>query len=160
MCLPGRCAFRAALRSDLAQLLALYPHLNPADAIPPLEVAERSFEDLRKCDGSEVFVGLIQEAIVTSCTLVVIPNLTRGGQPSGLIENVVTHSDHRGRGFGKLILQTAVAAAWRADCYKVMLMTGSKNPATLAFYVAAGFEQNNRLPGATRSDTVRELMFA
>jgi hypothetical protein len=28
------------------------------------------------------------------------------------------------------------------DCYKVMLLTGSKNPATLKFYSDVGFEQN------------------
>ncbi|MDI1263234.1 MAG: GNAT family N-acetyltransferase, partial [bacterium] len=97
---------------------------------------------LRKFQGSEIFVGLAGGSIVASCTLIVIPNLTRGGQPYGLIENVVTHADFRGRGFGKKILQAAAAAAWQADCYKVMLMTGSKRPSTLAFYVAAGFEQN------------------
>jgi GNAT superfamily N-acetyltransferase len=102
---------RPALRSDLAQLLALYPHLNPADAIPPLNVAERRFEDVRKYEGSEIFVGLLDDSIVTSCSLIVIPNLTRGGQPYGLIENVVTHAAYRGRGFGKQLLQAAVAAA-------------------------------------------------
>ena len=87
-------------------------------------------------------MGLVQDAIVASCTLIVIPNLTRGGQSYGLIENVVTHAAHRGRGFGKQLLEAAVAAAWQAKCYKVMLMTGSKKPSTLAFYTAAGFEQN------------------
>jgi GNAT superfamily N-acetyltransferase len=133
---------RPALRSDLPRLFALYPHLNPADEIPPLDVAERRFDDLGKYDGSAIFVGVAQDAIVGSCTLVVIPNLTRGGQPYGLIENVVTHAAYRGRGFGKQLLRAAVAAAWQADCYKVMLMTGSKKPSTLAFYTAAGFEQS------------------
>jgi len=133
---------RPASRADLPQLLALYPHLNPADPIPPLDIAERRLEELQKYPGSAVFVGLADRAIVTSCTLVVIPNLTRGGQPYGLIENVVTHADYRGRGFGKQVLQAAVAAAWAADCYKVMLLTGSKNPSTLAFYAAAGFAQS------------------
>jgi GNAT superfamily N-acetyltransferase len=50
-----------------------------------------------------------------------------------LIENVVTHAAFRGRGFGKQLLQAVVAAAWQVDCYKVMLMTGSKKPSTLAF---------------------------
>jgi GNAT superfamily N-acetyltransferase len=146
---------RPALRSDLPRLLALYPHLNPADPTPQLDVAERRFDDLRKYDGSAVFVGLREDAIVTSCTLIVIPNLTRGGQSYGLIENVVTHASYRGRGFGKQILHAAVGAAWRADCYKVMLMTGSKEPSTLAFYAAAGFEQSKtgfqvrRLPSRT-----------
>jgi GNAT superfamily N-acetyltransferase len=133
---------RPALRSDLLGLLAPYPHLDPADKMPPLDVAERCFDELRKYRGSQIFVGLVRDAIVASCTLIVIPNLTRGGQPYGLIENVVTHTSYRGRGFGKQLLQAAVAAAWQVDCYKVMLMTGSKKPSTLAFYAAAGFEQN------------------
>ena len=87
-------------------------------------------------------IGVAEHAIVASCTLIVIPNLTRGGQPYGLIENVVTHVAFRERGFGKQLLQAAVAAAWQADCYKVMLLTGSKDPATLRFYAEAGFEQS------------------
>jgi GNAT superfamily N-acetyltransferase len=61
--------------------------------------------------------------------------------PYALIENVVTHTDHRNRGFGKAILKAATERAWVEGCYKVMLMTGSKRPSTIAFYGAAGFEQ-------------------
>jgi GNAT superfamily N-acetyltransferase len=106
------------------------------------ELAERRFEQLKRYPGSEVFIGLSEAAVVASCTLIIIPNVTRGGQPYGLIENVVTHAGFRGRGFGKRLLQVAVDAAWQVDCYKVMLMTGSKKPTTLAFYASAGFEQN------------------
>jgi GNAT superfamily N-acetyltransferase len=59
-----------------------------------------------------------------------------------MIENVVTHTAYKGRGFGKQLLRVAVEAAWQADCYKVMLMTGSKKPSTLAFYAEACFEQS------------------
>ena len=133
---------RPAARSDLPQLLSLYTHLDPADRVPSLDVAERRFEELRRYQGSATLVAVAEHAIVASCTLVVVPNLTRGGRPYGLIENVVTHAAFRGRGFGKRLLQAAVAAAWQVDCYKVMLMTGSKKPSTLAFYASAGFEQN------------------
>jgi GNAT superfamily N-acetyltransferase len=133
---------RPASRSDLPQLLALYLHLDPDDRIPSLDIATSRFEELQTYRGSAIFVGMAESGIVASCTLVVVPNLTRGGQSYGLIENVVTHTAFRGRGFGKLLLQAAVAAAWDSDCYKVMLMTGSKKPSTLAFYAAAGFEQN------------------
>jgi GNAT superfamily N-acetyltransferase len=133
---------RQATRLDLPQLLALYPHLDPADRIPTLEVAERRLEELARYDGSAIFVAISEHELVASCTLIVIPNLTRGGQPYGLIENVVTHASFRGRGLGKQLLSTAVEAAWQADCYKVMLMTGSKKPSTLAFYASAGFEQS------------------
>jgi GNAT superfamily N-acetyltransferase len=135
-------AIRQAGRSDLAALLALYLHLDPNDRLPSLEQAEQRFEQRGRYAGSGIFIGHVDGVLTSSCTLVVIPNLTRSGQPYGLIENVVTHSTYRGRGSGKQILQAAVEAAWKADCYKVMLMTGSKRPSTLAFYAAAGFEQN------------------
>ena len=133
---------RSVRSEDLPHLLALYPHLNPTDPIPSLAVAERRLQELLRYPGSAVFIGIADASTVASCTLVVIPNLTRGGQPYGLIENVVTHADHRGRGYGKQVLQAAVGAAWEAGCYKVMLMTGSKKPSTLAFYTAAGFEHS------------------
>jgi GNAT superfamily N-acetyltransferase len=133
---------RVASRADLPRLLSLYLHLDPADRFPTLDVAERRFDDLHNYPGSANFVGVVEGDVVTSCTLIVVPNLTRGGQPYGLIENVVTHSSFRGRGFGKQVLRAAVAAAWQVDCYKVMLMTGSKMPSTIAFYSSAGFEQS------------------
>lgn len=133
---------RHALPADLPQLLALYRHLDPDDDNPPLDLAAQRLDELQAYRGSAVWIGLIASSVVASCTLVVIPNLTRGGRAYGLIENVVTDAAFRGRGYGKQILQAAVAAAWLAGCYKVMLMTGSKKPSTLAFYSSAGFEQS------------------
>jgi GNAT superfamily N-acetyltransferase len=132
---------RPAGPADLPQLLALYIHLDPADESPPLDLAARRLDALRAYRGSAVLVGLSASSVVASCTLIVIPNLTRGGRSYGLIENVVTDAAYRGRGYGKQMLQAAVTAAWQADCYKVMLMNGSKKPSTLAFYASAGFEQ-------------------
>jgi GNAT superfamily N-acetyltransferase len=133
---------RPALAADLPRLLALYRHLDPLDESPSLGLAAERLTELQSLRGSAVLIGLAKNSIVASCTLVVIPNLTRGGRAYGLIENVVTDAAFRGRGYGKQMLQAAVAAAWQADCYKVMLMTGSKKPSTLAFYASAGFEQS------------------
>jgi GNAT superfamily N-acetyltransferase len=72
----------------------------------------------------------------------VIPNLTRHGKPFALIENVVTHGAWRRRGFGAALLKAAADRASWCGCYKVMLMTGSKESGTLAFYEKAGFEQS------------------
>ena len=104
--------------------------------------AEESFNRFLHYHGSVILVGAIGAELVTSCTLIVIPNLTRGGTPYALIENVVTHADHRGKGFGQRVLRSAVERAWAEGCYKAMLMTGSKRPSTIAFYEAAGFEQS------------------
>ena len=134
-------SIRAARPSDLERLLKLYPQLNPSDEAMSLDLAASRLGDINQLPGSAVLLGLLGNDLVASCTLIVIPNLTRAGRPYALIENVVTDALHRGRGYGTRILRAAVDAAWGAGCYKVMLMTGSKQPSTLRFYEKAGFEQ-------------------
>ncbi len=133
---------RVAQRGDLPAVLKLYPYLNPGDPDVPIAEAERIWEQYQRYPGSAVFIGLVAGVPVTTCALVVVPNLTRGGAPYGLIENVVTDAAHRKKGFGQAVLKAALASAWQHHCYKVMLLTGSTNPATLKFYRDVGFEQN------------------
>ena len=133
---------RTAAENDLPALLALYRQLHPDDEPVPLAVASNRLAQLLRYPGSSILVGIRDDALVATCTLIVIPNLTRGATPYALIENVVTDARHRKRGYGKLILEAAMAAAWRHGCYKVMLLTGSTDPATLKFYQEAGFAQS------------------
>jgi GNAT superfamily N-acetyltransferase len=135
-------SIRAAQPSDLEGLLALYQHLNPSDEAISLDLAASRLDGINRLPGSAVMLGLLGAVLVASCTLIVIPNLTHGGKPYALIENVVTDARYRGRGYGTRLLNAAVQAAWGADCYKVMLLTGSKQPSTLGFYESAGFEQS------------------
>jgi GNAT superfamily N-acetyltransferase len=134
-------SIRAALPSDLEGLLKLYPQLNPSDEPISRDLATARLDAINQIPGSTVLLGLLHDELVASCTLIVIPNLTNGGKPYGLIENVVTHAGYRGQGYGTSILHAAAKAAWDAGCYKVMLLTGSKQPSTLKFYENAGFEQ-------------------
>ena len=73
-----------------------------------------------------------------------IKNLTRGARPYALIENVVTSADCRGQWYATALLQTAAECARAARCYKLMLMTGSKNEPTLRFYERAGFNCSDK----------------
>lgn len=91
--------------------------------------------------GLTVFVAEADGRPAATCTLIVVPNLTRGARPYGLIENVVTDAGFRSRGFGRAVLKAAISAAWRQDCYKVMLMTGRSDEATLRFYERSGFSR-------------------
>ena len=124
---------------DLHELQTLYIHLDRHDISCTPEEAAAILDDFLRPRGNAILIGTIDHTLVATCTLVVVPNLTRGGKPYALIENVVTHADWRKRGFGAAILKAAIARAWDHGCYKVMLMTGSKRPETLRFYETVGF---------------------
>jgi GNAT superfamily N-acetyltransferase len=94
--------------------------------------------------GFTCVVGFHDGRLVSSGCLAIIPNLTRGGRPYALIENVVTHRDFRRRGFGRGILRDALRRAWDAGCYKAMLLTGSTRPETHRFYESCGFRSDEK----------------
>ena len=77
--------------------------------------------------------------IVSSCNISIIRNLTRNLRPYGLVENVITDSDQRHKGYASMALNKALEIAKENNCYKVMLQTGSKKEETLKFYEHAGF---------------------
>ncbi|MFN2270635.1 MAG: GNAT family N-acetyltransferase [Anaerolineae bacterium] len=133
---------RSIRKKELGKLLDLYKHLfEKADApLPPDEQLAQLWDQITDNPLLHYFVGEIDGQIVSSCTMTIIPNLTRGARPYGLIENVVTHRDYRKRGYGTQMLRHALQVAWDHDCYKVMLLTGRKDEATLRFYERAGFK--------------------
>lgn len=132
---------RPANSDDLPGVLALYRQLNPGDPILDPSSAEAVWTALLSCGLTTVFVVDIGGLLVSSCTLAIVPNLSRGARPYGVIENVVTDADHRRSGLGRAVLHAALDSAWRADCYKVLLATGSQRETTLRFYEKAGFKR-------------------
>ena len=135
---------RAAAAQDLPEVLKLYRHLHPHE--PPLDTAtaERVWSALLESGCTTVIVAQAAALLVSSCTLAIVPNLSRGGRSYGVIENVVTHADHRRLGLGRRVLAHALDLAWQADCYKVHLATGSQREATLRFYEGAGFQRGGK----------------
>lgn len=134
---------RAMRKDELDQLLQLYTHMHdkPDAPLPPDEQLGPLWDEIVANPMLYYFVGEVDGKLVCSCTMAIIPNLTRGARPYGLIENVVTHRDYRKRGYGTRILQHALRVAWEQNCYKVMLLTGRKDEATLRFYDRAGFKR-------------------
>jgi GNAT superfamily N-acetyltransferase len=136
---------RTLLKDDLDQLLALYEQLNPGDLpLPERSKVDAIWAHIQANPSYRYFGGFVGAELVSTCTLAVIPNLTRGCAPYGLIENVVTDAQHRNKGYGKRLLAHAVDSAWALGCYKVMLLTGRKDAATLRFYESAGFNSREK----------------
>jgi GNAT superfamily N-acetyltransferase len=135
---------RSIRREELFKLLELYKHLHADD--PPLRMdhhLEKLWDEILTNSLLHYLVGELDGELVSSCTLAIVPNLTRGARPYGLVENVVTHRDFRKKGFATMVLKRALQISWDNDCYyKVMLLTGSKKEETLRFYEGAGFNRN------------------
>jgi len=132
---------RKIREDELPKLLALYRHLHVDEPEPDVDAGiERLWGEICADPQLHYLVADVEGRIVSTCTLAIIRNLTRGAKPYGLIENVVTHPQFRKRGFGTRVLQAALKIAREADCYKVMLLTGRKDPATLRFYEQSGFQ--------------------
>ena len=135
---------REATHEDLDQILELYLSLHE-DSIPAKdEHLTAAWDSIMNDPNHHIIVKEIDGKIVSSCVCVVIPNLTRHIRPYAFIENVVTHEDYRGNGYAGECLAYAKEIAVKENCYKMMLLTGSKDPATLHFYEKAGYNSNDK----------------
>ena len=133
---------REVYPEELEALLELYTCLHE-DGIPPETPARSALWVSLLADPRYHILAAEQEGrLCASCTLVIVPNLTRNLRPYGLIENVVTRRDCRRQGLASACLSRARELAEAAGCYKIMLLTGAKDRGTLDFYERAGY--NNR----------------
>ena len=136
---------RRLIENDLGKLLVLYEDLHSSDEpTAKFELLQSTWKEIMCSDRYQYFGFFINDALLASCALTVIPNLSRGCKPYGLIENVVTSAKYRKLGYGKAVLLQALASAWSANCYKVMLMTGRKDAAILKFYTSVGFDSDEK----------------
>lgn len=129
----------------LTELINLYGHLHEADdPLPSQKKINEVWQKIKNIDAIKYFGAYTQDILVSSCTITIIPNLTRGCRPYGVIENVVVHKKHRKKGYGKSVLRYALEFAWRQNCYKVMLMTGQLPEETFRFYESVGFKKGEK----------------
>ena len=135
---------REVRKEDLNELLELYIFLHE-DSIPePSEHLADVWNMITEDPNHHLIVNEIDGKIISSCVCVIIPNLTRNVRPYAFVENVVTHGDYRGKGYATQCLDYAKKIAEKENCYKMMLLTGSKKPETLKFYENAGYNSSDK----------------
>ena len=135
---------REIREDELDALLELYLYLHE-DGLPEKnDHLATTWKQITEDPNHHIIVNEIDGKIVSSCVCVIIPNLTRGIRPYAFVENVVTHADYRKRGYAGECLAYAKKIAIDNNCYKMMLLTGSKRPETLNFYAGAGYNSNDK----------------
>lgn len=94
---------RLACDTDRGSMLDRYQQLSPQVAVADAAQALGIWQDLLARPGVTGLIADHDGQASATCTVVVVPNLTRGGRPYPLIETVVTHSSRRGQGYGRVL---------------------------------------------------------
>ena len=136
---------RETVKEDLKELLNLYLFLYEKNIPKNSDYLENTWKTIIEDINHHIIVNEVNGKIVSSCVCVIVPNLTRNIRPYALIENVVTNEGYRGKGYATECLNYAKEIAIKNNCYKMMLLTGTKNENTLAFYKSAGYNSDDKI---------------
>lgn len=135
---------REITENDFDSLMTLYMQLHdnpmPEKTKEIMELWEKIITD----ENHHIIVAEEDGKIVSSCVCVIIPNLTHNQQPYAFVENVITDERYRKKGLATECLHYAKNIAQKEKCYKLMLLTGSKQESILNFYRKAGYNSEDK----------------
>lgn len=130
--------------NELQELMNLYMQLHDTALSEPDDFIMDIWKQIMEDGHHHIIVAVKDGRIVASCVCAIILNLTHEQRPYALIENVITDQKYRKQGLATKCLQYAKDIAQKEHCYKIMLMTGSKQESTLRFYEEAGYNRQDK----------------
>ena len=131
-------------QQDFEGLMTLYMQLHDNPMPEKTNEMMALWNQILEDDNHHIIVAEEDGKIVASCVCVIIPNLTHGQRPYAFVENVITDANYRKRGLATACLNYAKEIALKENCYKLMLLTGSKEESTLHFYEQAGYNRKDK----------------
>lgn len=132
---------RRAKPEDLADLLSLLAQMHNEDPpSPPGENLLGVYREILSNPSRALLVAVAGESVVGTLDLLVVPNMSHGGQPWAAIENVVVDQAHRRQGIGGALVDVATDLARSHGCYKLQLVSHQRRDAAHALYRHARFD--------------------
>ena len=128
---------RKAQVGDTGALCRLIRQLAGEETTPAQ--AEAAIHEIEANPACRLLVAAEDGEVVGSLYLVVAPNLTHGGRPWSVIENMIVEESRRRRGIGRALMDQAMEIAREAGCYKMFLGSNVKRADAHEFYRALGF---------------------
>ncbi len=135
---------REVHEDEYEQLMSLYCQLHEKSIPKYKDDTKALWQTLVNNSDYHFIVAEEDGKIVSTCTCIIVPNMTHGPRSYAFVENVVTDSEYRGRGFATACLERAKEIAQSENCYRLILMTGSKLESTLNFYRRAGYDDKEK----------------
>ena len=130
-------------RTRRQELLQLYLYLHEKSIPKDSQKSKNTGNNIMNDANHHLIVCEVDGKIVASCVCVIIPNLTRNVRSYAFVENVVAHGEYRKK-YATACLNFAKKIAEENHCYKIMLLTGSKEESTLNFYRNAGYSSSDK----------------
>jgi GNAT superfamily N-acetyltransferase len=115
---------RPALIEDLVGLLRVYDESRHAE---PTVREYETWEAMLATENLSVYCAEIDGELVGTATLLVMPNLTYGCEPTAFIEAVVVRESWRRKGIATLVLERVIADARATGCNKVQLLSHKRH---------------------------------
>lgn len=133
---------------DLPALTELVMDLfsRSGDFTPDREVQERGLRlILEQPNRGRIFVVRNHDRIFGMVNLLFTISTARGGFVI-LMEDVVIHPDHRGQGYGAMLVDYVVDFAKRKNFKRITLLTDRISAESQEFFKKQGFEYSNMIP--------------
>lgn len=133
---------------DLSALTELVMELfaSQGDFTPDRAVQERGLQlILEQPNRGRIFVLRNDHRIFGMVNLLFTISTARGGFVI-LMEDVVVHPDHRGQGFGTMLLEYVVEFARQKNFKRITLLTDKLSQESQDFFQKHGFEYSNMIP--------------
>ncbi len=134
---------RIAIDADFDALFRLFEELVGPELMPKESEARMRLAEILDHPGTHIQVAEVSGQVAAMATLHVLPNLSFGGRPYALVENVATLKSHQGRGIGRRVMEEIAAFAWSKDAYKIMLLTG-RDLGARGFYEKLGYSAEEK----------------
>jgi GNAT superfamily N-acetyltransferase len=139
---------RSATAADLEGIVRVYmgdADVGHGDAWTPERVPayERAFARIMESPDNQLFVTVLDGAVIGTFQVTIIPGLVGGGRLRAKFESVHVLPDHRGRGFGAQMIAHAIAVARARGAGIAELSSNKKRLAAHRFYERLGFARSH-----------------
>ncbi len=134
---------REAKTEDLSRILELYSLLFGKGMLNKTPDVVKIWDRLMADPFYHVIVAEEDGKLVSTCSCMIIENITYDHRPYAIVDNIVTDSEYRAQGLASACLEEAKRIAEKADCIKIMLTTASKLNSTYKFYEKLGYNRQD-----------------
>jgi GNAT superfamily N-acetyltransferase len=137
---------KSAAQSDAHRAIDDIPHVEPATFTPDRTLQERGLRlVLEQPNRGRIFVVRNKDRIFGMVNLLFTISTARGGFVI-LMEDVVIHPDHRGQGYGAMLVDYVIDFAKRKNFKRITLLTDRISAQSQEFFKKRGFDYSNMIP--------------